>query len=54
MTQKSILVVEDNLETRELLTYNLKNAGYAVREAGDAVKALELAARAGRTWCCWT
>lgn len=46
MTQKSILVVEDNLETRELLTYNLKNAGYAVREAGDAVKALELAARA--------
>jgi len=46
MTQKSILVVGDNLETRELLTYNLKNAGYAVRTAGDGLKALELAARA--------
>lgn len=46
MTQKSILVVEDNLETRELLSYNLKGAGYAVRTAGDAVKALELATRA--------
>ena len=46
MTQKSILVVEDNLETRELLSYNLKNAGYAVRLAGDGVKALELASRA--------
>lgn len=46
MTQKSILVVEDNLETRELLSYNLKNAGYVVRTAGDGVKALELASRA--------
>ena len=46
MTQKSILVVEDNLETRELLSYNLKNAGYAVRTAGDGPKALELATRA--------
>ncbi|OGR34200.1 MAG: DNA-binding response regulator [Desulfovibrionales bacterium GWA2_65_9] len=45
MTQKNILVVEDNLETRELLSYNLKNAGYAVRTAGDGLKALELAAR---------
>ncbi len=45
MTQKNILVVEDNLETRELLSYNLKNAGYAVRLAGDGVKALELATR---------
>ncbi len=46
MTQKSILVVEDNLETRELLSYNLKSAGYAVRLAADGVKALELASRA--------
>ena len=46
MTQKSILVVEDNLETRELLSYNLKNAGFAVRTAADGLKALELAARA--------
>jgi len=46
MTQKSILVVEDNLETRELLSYNLTGAGYAVRTAGDAAKALELATRA--------
>jgi len=46
MAEKSILVVEDNLETRELLSYNLKNAGYAVRQAGDGQKALELAARA--------
>jgi len=46
MTQKSILVVEDNLETRELLAYNLQAAGYAVRTAGDAARALELAARA--------
>lgn len=45
MTQKSILVVEDNLETRELLAYNLKNAGYAVRLAADGVQGLELAAR---------
>lgn len=46
MTEKNILVVEDNLETRELLSYNLKNAGFAVRTAGDGVKALELASRA--------
>jgi len=46
MSEKSILVVEDNLETRELLSYNLKNAGYAVRTAGDGLKALELASRA--------
>ena len=46
MSGKSILVVEDNLETRELLAYNLKNAGYAVRLAGDGLKALELATRA--------
>jgi DNA-binding response OmpR family regulator len=46
MTQKSILVVEDNLETRELLSYNLTNAGYAVRTAGNGLMALELAARA--------
>jgi len=45
MTQKSILVVEDNLETRELLSYNLKNAGFDVRLAADGVKALELASR---------
>lgn len=46
MSEKSILVVEDNLETRELLSYNLKNAGFAVRTAGDGQKALELASRA--------
>lgn len=45
MPQKNILVVEDHPETRELLAYNLKNAGYAVRTATTGQGGLDLAAR---------
>ncbi len=45
MSQKNILVVEDHPETRELLAYNLKNAGYQVRTAVTGQAALDLAAR---------
>ncbi len=45
MSQKNILVVEDHLETRELLAYNLKAAGHNVRTASTGQAGLDLAAR---------
>jgi two-component system phosphate regulon response regulator PhoB len=42
---KTVLVVEDHAETRELLTYNLEGAGYAVRSTDNGARALELAGR---------
>ncbi|MDR3639693.1 MAG: response regulator transcription factor [Humidesulfovibrio sp.] len=45
MPQKNILVVEDHPETRDLLAYNLKAAGYTVRTAGNGQNGLDLAAR---------
>jgi two-component system phosphate regulon response regulator PhoB len=45
VTQKNILVVEDHPETRELLAYNLKGAGYQVRTAVSGQAALDLASR---------
>jgi len=43
--QKNILVVEDHPETRDLLAYHLKSAGYAVRTAVSGQGGLDLAAR---------
>ena len=37
-----ILVVEDDLNTRYLITQNLQQAGYEVVEAGNGVQALEV------------
>ncbi len=37
-----ILIVEDQRHTRLLITYNLKQAGYEVIEAGDGREALDL------------
>jgi len=45
LSQKNILVVEDHPETRELLAYNLKSAGYAVRTAASGQAGLDLAGR---------
>jgi len=45
VSQKNILVVEDHLETRELLAYNLKAAGHNVRTASTGQAGLDLAAR---------
>ena len=45
MEAKTILVVEDHAQTRELITYNLEAAGYTVRAVENGVRALELAAR---------
>jgi DNA-binding response OmpR family regulator len=45
MSQKTVLVVEDHPETRELLQYNLQNAGFTVRTASGGQTALELAGR---------
>ncbi|SNR89141.1 two-component system, OmpR family, phosphate regulon response regulator PhoB [Humidesulfovibrio mexicanus] len=45
MSQKTVLVVEDHPETRELLCYHLTSAGYVARSAGAGQQALELAQR---------
>jgi Response regulators consisting of a CheY-like receiver domain and a winged-helix DNA-binding domain len=45
VSQKNILVVEDHPETRDLLSYHLKNAGYQVRAASNGQLGLEIAAR---------
>ena len=45
MPQKNILVVEDHPETRDLLAYNLKAAGFLVRTAVNGESGLELAVR---------
>jgi len=41
--QQTILVVDDDISIRELLVYNLKNAGYLVLTAADGVSALLVA-----------
>jgi two-component system phosphate regulon response regulator PhoB len=41
---QSILIVEDEKDIREILAFNLKREGFAVLEAGDGGRALELAA----------
>lgn len=43
MTQERILVVEDERDLRDVLTYNLKREGYQVLSAGDGREALEKA-----------
>jgi DNA-binding response OmpR family regulator len=43
--QRTVLVVEDHPETRDLLAYNLEAAGFAVRTADTGQRALELALR---------
>ncbi len=45
MSQKSILVVEDHPETRDLLAYHLKAAGYTARTASSGQAALDIALR---------
>ena len=41
--QKKVLVVEDDSELVELLSFNLKKAGFAVGTAGDGIEALKKA-----------
>jgi len=45
MEQRRIMVVEDHAETRELLRYNLENAGFEVRSAGDGLEGLAVMGR---------
>ena len=40
MDMKKILIAEDQTDIRNLLVLNLRNAGYAVTEAGDGLAAL--------------
>jgi two-component system KDP operon response regulator KdpE len=42
MSQQSILVVDDDLPMRKLLSTNLRASGYAVRSASDGSEALKL------------
>ena len=52
---KRVLVVEDEASIREMLTLNLKMAGWEVLEAGSAERALELMHREDpATPPCWT
>ena len=44
----TVLVVEDDLNVRRLLTFHLKRSGYSVEEAGSIAEARVLAA--GRQW----
>lgn len=39
MTEKSVLVVEDETAIREMIAFNLKRAGFAAREAADSAAA---------------
>ena len=41
--QRRILVVEDDPEQRELLRFNLSNAGFAIGTAADGIEALKKA-----------
>jgi two-component system alkaline phosphatase synthesis response regulator PhoP len=41
--RKKILVVEDDQDLAELLSFNLRNAGFAIGTAGDGVEALKKA-----------
>ena len=41
--QRTILVVEDDADLRDLITYNLRGEGYFVLTAADGVTALEIA-----------
>jgi two-component system phosphate regulon response regulator PhoB len=43
MAKKTILVVEDEADIRELIAYNLENEGYSVVEAGNAEAAFRKA-----------
>ena len=45
MAESAILVVDDDQDIREVLTYKLEAAGYATLTAGDGPTALALAAR---------
>ncbi|HIG41996.1 MAG: response regulator transcription factor [bacterium] len=45
MSQKSIVVVEDEPDILEVLSYNLKREGFAVQTAQDGVAGLELIQR---------
>lgn len=45
MKAAKILVVDDEPDIRDLLTYNLKAAGYKVKQAENGLKGLELAKR---------
>ncbi|MGH7899114.1 MAG: response regulator, partial [Candidatus Binatia bacterium] len=41
--RRTILIVEDEADIRELLRYNLEQEGFAILEAGDGELALSLA-----------
>ncbi|MGZ3665375.1 MAG: response regulator [Ktedonobacterales bacterium] len=41
--QRIILVVEDDIDLRDLITYNLRGEGYVVLTAADGVTALDIA-----------
>ncbi len=41
--QHKVLVVDDEEDIRDLLEYNLKNAGYAIETAADGIEAVERA-----------
>ena len=43
MTQETVLIVEDEKDIRDLLSYALKREGFAVLEAGEGKTALKLA-----------
>ena len=42
MNKKKILIVDDEPDLREILQYNLENAGYEAETAASAEEALEL------------
>ncbi len=44
-TPKSVLVVEDNRSTRDIVIHNLSAAGYRALEAADGEQAVQVAAR---------
>ena len=54
-TPATVLVVDDNLQNREVAEGHLVAAGYDAIQAESGEQALELIeAAAAPTWCCWT
>ena len=48
--KRTILVVEDEKDIRELVRFHLEQEGYAVREAETGESALAQVAASGRRW----
>jgi CheY-like chemotaxis protein len=52
MNTQTVLLVEDEPEISEMLTFALNRAGFATRAAGSAEEALKMPAHSSLIGCC--